>query len=140
MALRDHMFMTELTLWSRVLFENPIVAQLVKKLPLPLPINPNVHYCTHNSTPLDPIISHMNSAHIRNHISLTSISNYPPIYTSVSQVVSSPRVFRLKCYMPVMSKPFARGPVSQPQNPVRAANQVITMKVMLFNILHKASE
>jgi hypothetical protein len=45
--------------WCRILFENPIVIQLVKKYPFLW--NPNVHYRVHTSPPLDPILSQPNA-------------------------------------------------------------------------------
>jgi hypothetical protein len=41
--------------------------------------NPNVHYGIHNSSPLDPILSHMqpvDTLHIRLNINLTSSSSF----------------------------------------------------------------
>jgi hypothetical protein len=52
----------ELTLLSRVLLDKMIVAQLVKKLPALLR-NAKIHYSVHNSSPLNPILSHFNPVH-----------------------------------------------------------------------------
>jgi hypothetical protein len=51
-----------ITPWCRILFEKPIVTQLVKKYPAFLR-NPKVHHRVHKSPPLDPILSQPNPVH-----------------------------------------------------------------------------
>jgi hypothetical protein len=48
-----------LTPWCRILFEKPIVTQLIKKYPTFLR-NPKVHHRVHKSPPPDPILSQPN--------------------------------------------------------------------------------
>jgi hypothetical protein len=50
---------TTTTPWCRILFEKPIIAQVVKKYPAFL-WNPKVHYRVHTSPPLDFILSQLN--------------------------------------------------------------------------------